>query len=172
MADGEKISLRDIEEHNQLMLSMKQVVEELKQEAHDKRLMEEQSGLLLKSVQECLSSIKIQIERLKTEQTGFIEARRDRSLNCDRIHNDHEQRLRDVPGGLRCKANETRVKQLEKKVEEAAPLKRVEVIETKVDGFTPLIYKIVGGVTVIALLVPPIISALFAFIVKHFIKGE
>lgn len=153
--------------NQELMLSIKQVVDDLKQQAHDKSILEEQSSKILKSVQECLGSIKLQIERLKTEQTGFIEARKDRSMNCDRIHTDHEQRLRDMPGGQRCKVNEARTKQIELKLEDKAPLKRLETVEIKVDGFTPLIYKLVGGVTVVALIIPPIVSLLFGFIMKH-----
>jgi len=138
-----------------LLFDIKKSMDTLNADSESKSELYTQTSKTLVKVQECLGSIKIELTELKSEQKGFISARKDRTLNCDKVHADFEQRLREQPPSLRCIGNEARLQSVEKKV----------------DGFTPLIYKLIGGVTVMALVIPPLASALFAFIIKHLIKG-
>lgn len=139
-----------------LLLSIKNSVDHLQLESESKKDLHDQTAYTLVKVQECLSTIKVEVTRLKRDQINFIEARKDRTINCDKVHADFEQRLRDNPPIYRCTNNEI----------------RLEHIEQKVEQFIPILYKIIGGVIVIAIVVPPIVTGLVGFFVKHFTKGS
>lgn len=108
----------------------------------------------LKEIQKCNASIKLKLEKVSNEQSSFIAHNKDRTSTCDKIHDDVEQRLRKSPSGLKCKINEGKIK----------------TVEEKVELIIPTLYKIVGAGLVIAILVPPAVTAIFAFVVKHAVK--
>ena len=106
----------------------------------------------LLEMQKCFSSIKIKMERISVEQSGYIESRKDRTANCDKVHADFESRLRKNPQMTKCETNELR-------------LNKIEIKQENIQGF---MYKIVGAITIIAIIIPPIVSTIIAFILKKF----
>jgi len=138
------------EEIIKFMVFVKSAVAEVKEFSEEKKEQTNEISKSIEDVRTCLTDIKIRIERMDTEQTGFMEARRDRTFNCDKIHSDFEQRLRNVPTYFRCGANELRLQGVEKKIE----------------SFTPMLYKLVGGVAVLALIVPPVVTAILGYIIS------
>lgn len=133
-----------------LLLGIKETVDRLRKDLQAKDTIHGQINSTLIKVQTCMNSIKIDLAEIRIEQRGFISARKDRALNCDKIHVDFEQRLRQHPAPVKCKNHETRLK----------------VVEKKIEGYTPLIYKIVGGVIVISIIVPPMIAGIIGFLIK------
>lgn len=136
----------------QFMVFMKQSIKEVK--GFSERKENETIGLIqnISDIRTCLSEIKIRIERMDTEQTGYMEARRDRTFNCDKLHDDFEKRLRSVPGGESCKLRG----------------ERLDKIEDRVEKITPFIYKLVGGVAVLAIVIPPLVTSVIGAIIAFF----
>jgi len=161
----ESISKIDHEQFYTLLLSIKNAVDVMQYEVDKKDSAVVVFNEALDKVYSCLNAIKLDLQKFKTEQTGFIEARKDRSNNCDMIHADHEKRLRDHPPELRC-AHEKRLTSLEKKVDVCIMVERIETAEGKINQVMPTLYKVIGGVVVIAIIVPPMISGVITFIVK------
>lgn len=133
---------------NAVLKAVTDLVEKLDQ-AKQNEAAEEQTKAL-KAVQSCMQDIKVKLNVVQSEQKAFYEARRDRSENCDKIHNDFEQRLRKIPLPNRCKTNE----------------RCIEKIEIEIGKITPFMYKVAGATILAAVVITPIIGVIITYIIK------
>lgn len=107
------------------------------------------------TISTCLVSIKKDLAVVMTEQKNYIQTRRDRSDNCDKIHADHEQRLRKSVPLTRCETNEITIDKIDQAI-------------TKLSSFKN---KIIGACLVISIVVPTFIGVIIAFVLKKYIGG-
>lgn len=164
--------MTDSDEMRKVLFELQSNVKELRKENKNNDALFKQTAESLVEMQKCLSSIKLKVERSAIEQIGFMEYQKTRVMNCDKIHADFEQRLRDHPPELRC-AHEKRLASIEEAIKEMPSRQEltnisndIDVIFKLIDRITPLLYKILGAVLVISILVPPVISTFLAYIMK------
>ncbi|MDA3788092.1 MAG: hypothetical protein PF503_06320 [Desulfobacula sp.] len=146
----------------QLLAQIQRILHETVEEKSAKQELAEQTRQTLTQTKKCLTDINIQLAKMKADQSSFHLAWRDRLASCDTKHQDFESRLRKVTTKEECIAHGQQCILNEKKIDV-----RLKTVEIKVDGFTPLLYKLIGGVIVIAVVVPPMVSALIGFVITH-----
>lgn len=123
----------------------------------------------LKSLKECLVVIKLQLNTLQTNQESFINYHKDRVDNCDRVHADYENRIRDnekrtgkaLTLPQRCEVNEKSLNHL---------ALTVEKIQKSIQSLTNFKFKIVGAVLVISIIVPSIIGSITVVFMKNLVE--
>lgn len=103
----------------------------------------------------CLISIKKDLAVVMNEQKNYIQTRRDRADNCDKVHADHEQRLREAVPLTRCETNEITIDKIDKAIVQLSSFKN----------------KIIGACLVISIVVPTFIGVIAAFILKKYAGG-
>lgn len=148
---------------------IKQAVEETKetiQKMIENRAVDSEE---LKSLKECLVTIKLQLTTLQTNQESFINYHKDRVDNCDRVHADYENRIRDnekktekaltIP--QRCEVNEKSLNGL---------ALTIEKIQKSIQSLTNFKFKIVGAVLVISIIVPSIIGGITVVFMKNLVE--
>lgn len=148
---------------------IKQAVEETKeaiQKMIESRAVDSEE---LKSLKECLVAIKLQLTTLQTNQESFIDYHKDRVDNCDRVHADYENRIRDnekktekaltIP--QRCEVNEKSLNGL---------ALTIEKIQKSIQSLTNFKFKIVGAVLVISIIVPSIIGGITVVFMKNLVE--
>jgi predicted transcriptional regulator len=146
-----------------ILTAIKDLISKVDANAVEKATKEQTKAI--NSVQGCLNKIKMQLNTVQAEQKAFHEARRDRSENCDKIHADFEQRLRDAPNSERCLVAEKHLKDLQNQIGEVSE-RRVEIIEIQIGKITPFMYKVAGAAIVLSIVITPIIGAIVGFIAK------
>ena len=118
----------------------------------EKKFEQNSQAKAINSIKDCLTGIKTDLASVKTEQKNYIQTRRDRTENCDKVHADHEQRLREAVSLSRCETNE----------------KTLDELKTALTDLSSFKNKIIGACLVISIVVPTIIGVIFAFILKKF----
>ena len=101
--------------------------------------------LTLSQTRDCLTNIKVQLERIKTLQDSFAENCKERVNGCLLKHKDFETRLRSTPS--------------------SDSLKNVDALSKKVDKLTMIIYTAIGGLVIIS----AIAKWIFPIIIKKYI---
>lgn len=109
----------------------------------------------IETISTCLASIKKDLAVVMNEQKNYIQTRRDRADNCDKIHADHEQRLRVAVPISRCETNEITLGKLNDAMINLNSFKN----------------KTIGACLVISICVPTFIGVIFAFVLKRYAGG-